>query len=75
MSDKGALLAIGGGVLCCYIMILIIVLLVGIYSRLDPLLYGLRYDAHGYDIYNDQLWTGGRHALGLGLEFIKFPRT
>jgi hypothetical protein len=36
MSDKGALLAIGGGVLCCYIMILIIVLLVGIYSRLDP---------------------------------------
>jgi hypothetical protein len=48
MADKGALMAIGGGVLCCYIVILIIVLLVGIYSRLDPLLYGLRYDEHGF---------------------------
>lgn len=86
MVDKRCLVA--GCIFCSgYLIFLIIILLVGIYSRLDPvivlvyltnysqLLYGLTYDQLGFEIKQDELWTGGRHPLGMGLEFLKFPRS
>jgi hypothetical protein len=35
----------------------------------------LTYDQLGFEIKQDELWTGGRHPLGMGLEFLKFPRS
>jgi len=72
---NGELIAVGAGFCLCYSVFLIVILAVGILSRLDPLLYGLSYDQHGLAIDKNTLYTGGRHVLGMGLEFIKFPRT
>lgn len=60
---------------CCYLTIMITIIITSILSRLEPLLYGITYDAYGLQIDHSQLYTGGRHALGIGTEFIIFPRT
>lgn len=62
-----------GGTCFCIVLIVSIVLLAVSFSTLEPNEIGLRVDGVNIQLDRTKLWENGRHFLGLGHYFVKFP--
>lgn len=77
MSDEGCdgvKVKVGGG--CCCVVLIASAIMVGCsFGVLDPTQFALDYDTVNFQIADGVLYTGGRHFIGLGHQFIIFPNT
>jgi regulator of protease activity HflC (stomatin/prohibitin superfamily) len=56
-------------------LLLLIILLAVSFAVISPTQMGLLYDASSKHIDRERLYMAGRHYVGVGKSFIKFPRT
>jgi len=71
-SDDYALFA-AKSVCCCILWWISVILFACAFSVLEPLEYGIEVNYNSYTVNYDKLHRGGRHFLGLGHAFIKYP--
>mmetsp|Transcript_45910 Transcript_45910/g.52965 ORF Transcript_45910/g.52965 Transcript_45910/m.52965 type:complete len:318 (+) Transcript_45910:82-1035(+) len=64
----------GGGCGCVVILLVtILILVLCSYDSLEPTEVGLEYNPNSKNLNTDELYKNGRHNLGIGHYFIKFP--
>ena len=68
--DNRVNLMIGGGVA---VVVIIVVLILYSYDSLEPREYGIAYNSIDKTIDRDEIYSGGRHWVGLFDSFIHFP--
>jgi hypothetical protein len=72
MSEKAAAIAIGCG--CAFLMFIVVVILIGCsVHTLEPLEFGIEMNKNTKTLLEDKVSQGGRHWLGLGHTYIRFP--
>ncbi|CAD7968146.1 unnamed protein product [Amoebophrya sp. A120] len=71
-DDEMCFFAIKTGGFCCLLNIAIILFACS-FAVLEPLELGIEYNLNSRQIYKDSVAQGGRHFLGLGHEWKKFP--
>ena len=64
-----------GGCCCCTVLIASAIMVGCSFGVLDPTQFALDYDTVNFQIADGVLYTGGRHFIGLGHQFIIFPNT
>ena len=64
-----------GGCVCCVLLITSAILFGVSWSSLEPNEVGIEYNGNTLSINTDELFTSGRHFLGLGHSFIVYPKT
>ena len=73
-DDDGLKMKVGVG--CCCMVLIASAIMVGCsFGVLDPTQFALDYDTVNFQIADGVLYTGGRHFIGLGHQFIIFPNT
>lgn len=65
--------AIAGGSCFCVLLLVSVILIAVSFSTLEPNEVGLDYNNNRKTVDSEKLWTGGRHFLGLGHGFVKYP--
>lgn len=73
MAEKPVLIC--GCITFIVLLVTSIILLVCSFSSLEPNEVGIEYNANTLSINKDELFTSGRHFLGLGHSFIVYPKT
>lgn len=71
MGEEGA----AAGCVCCFVVLVASSIMLGLsFSILNPHQVGVNIDTIKHTIDTEQVYQNGRHFLGLGREFVKFPK-